>query len=32
MAVSERAGRQAGPEDLVDVARLVTAYCTEHPD
>jgi phosphoglucomutase len=32
MAVSERAGRQAGPEDLVDVARLVTAYYTEHPD
>jgi phosphoglucomutase len=32
MAVSERAGRQAGPEDLIDVARLVTAYYTEHPD
>ena len=32
MAVSERAGRRAGPEDLVDVARLVTAYYTEHPD
>ena len=32
MAVSERAGRRAGPEDLVDVARLVTAFYTEHPD
>jgi phosphoglucomutase len=32
MAISERAGRRAGPEDLVDVARLVTAYYTEHPD
>ncbi|WP_138731892.1 phosphoglucomutase (alpha-D-glucose-1,6-bisphosphate-dependent) [Modestobacter excelsi] len=32
MAVSERAGLQAGPDDLVDVARLVTAYYTEHPD
>ena len=32
MAVSERAGRRAGPEDLIDVARLVTAYYTEHPD
>ncbi|MEU3844964.1 phosphoglucomutase (alpha-D-glucose-1,6-bisphosphate-dependent) [Streptomyces sp. NPDC028635] len=28
----ERAGKQAGPEDLVDVARLVTAYYTLHPD
>jgi phosphoglucomutase len=28
----ERAGRTAGPEDLVDVARLVTAYYTLHPD
>jgi phosphoglucomutase len=28
----ERAGRQAGPEDLVDVARLVTAYYALHPD
>lgn len=28
----ERAGRPAGPEDLVDVARLVTAYYTLHPD
>jgi phosphoglucomutase len=32
MAVHERAGQVAGPEDLVDVARLVTAYYTEHPD
>ncbi|MBL1108527.1 alpha-D-glucose phosphate-specific phosphoglucomutase [Streptomyces sp. 5-8] len=28
----ERAGRPAGPEDLVDVARLVTAYYTTQPD
>ncbi|MBP0459044.1 phosphoglucomutase (alpha-D-glucose-1,6-bisphosphate-dependent) [Streptomyces montanisoli] len=28
----ERAGRQAGPEDLTDVARLVTAYYALHPD
>ncbi|MFE8015632.1 phosphoglucomutase (alpha-D-glucose-1,6-bisphosphate-dependent) [Streptomyces antibioticus] len=28
----ERAGRTAGPEDLVDVARLVTAYYALHPD
>ncbi|MCK1820908.1 phosphoglucomutase (alpha-D-glucose-1,6-bisphosphate-dependent) [Streptomyces sp. XM83C] len=28
----ERAGQPAGPEDLVDVARLVTAYYTLHPD
>ncbi|MGW4906355.1 phosphoglucomutase (alpha-D-glucose-1,6-bisphosphate-dependent) [Streptomyces sp. NPDC004270] len=28
----ERAGRQAAPEDLVDVARLVTAYYALHPD
>ncbi|MEV1068682.1 phosphoglucomutase (alpha-D-glucose-1,6-bisphosphate-dependent) [Streptomyces sp. NPDC050263] len=28
----ERAGRAAGPEDLVDVARLVTAYYALHPD
>jgi phosphoglucomutase len=32
MAVNERAGQQARPEDLVDVARLVAAYYTEHPD
>ncbi len=28
----ERAGEQARPEDLVDVARLVTAYYALHPD
>ncbi|MFG3231225.1 phosphoglucomutase (alpha-D-glucose-1,6-bisphosphate-dependent) [Streptomyces antibioticus] len=28
----ERAGRTAGSEDLVDVARLVTAYYALHPD
>ncbi|MDQ0994578.1 phosphoglucomutase (alpha-D-glucose-1,6-bisphosphate-dependent) [Streptomyces sp. V3I7] len=28
----ERAGTPAGPGDLVDVARLVTAYYTLHPD
>ncbi len=28
----ERAGRPAGPEDLVDIARLVTAYYSLHPD
>lgn len=28
----ERAGEPAGPEDLVDVARLVTAYYALHPD
>ncbi|MEU3986675.1 phosphoglucomutase (alpha-D-glucose-1,6-bisphosphate-dependent) [Streptomyces sp. NPDC026672] len=28
----ERAGTPAGPEDLVDVARLVTAYYALHPD
>ncbi|MFI6208042.1 phosphoglucomutase (alpha-D-glucose-1,6-bisphosphate-dependent) [Streptomyces sp. NPDC051041] len=28
----ERAGRPAGPEDLIDVARLVTAYYALHPD
>jgi phosphoglucomutase len=27
-----RAGRSAEPSDLVNVARLVTAYYTEHPD
>ncbi|REE95300.1 phosphoglucomutase (alpha-D-glucose-1,6-bisphosphate-dependent) [Thermomonospora umbrina] len=30
--VHERAGRPARPSDLVDVARLVTAYYTRHPD
>jgi phosphoglucomutase len=29
---SERAGQPAGPEDLVDVAKLVTAYYSVHPD
>ena len=28
----DRAGTPARPEDLVDVAKLVTAYYTEHPD
>ncbi|MFJ9543214.1 phosphoglucomutase (alpha-D-glucose-1,6-bisphosphate-dependent) [Streptomyces sp. NPDC101225] len=28
----ERAGKPAAPEDLVDVARLVTAYYALHPD
>ncbi|MEV7151788.1 phosphoglucomutase (alpha-D-glucose-1,6-bisphosphate-dependent) [Streptomyces sp. NPDC093084] len=28
----ERAGRPAAPEDLVDVARLVTAYYARHPE
>src|SRR5690606_37331840 len=28
----ERAGQPARPSDLVDVARLVTAYYTLHPD
>ena len=32
MAVHPRAGQPAQPEDLVDVARLVTAYYSEHPD
>ena len=32
MAVHDRAGERARPGDLVDVARLVTAYYTEHPD
>jgi phosphoglucomutase len=27
-----RAGQPAGPQDLVDVAHLVTAYYSEHPD
>ncbi|MEU8840452.1 phosphoglucomutase (alpha-D-glucose-1,6-bisphosphate-dependent) [Streptomyces roseus] len=30
--LNERAGQQARPEDLVDVARLVTAYYALHPD
>jgi phosphoglucomutase len=32
MAVHPRAGQPAQPEDLVDLARLVTAYYTGHPD
>jgi phosphoglucomutase len=32
MAVFERAGQPAQAQDLVDVAKLVTAYYTEHPD
>jgi phosphoglucomutase len=31
-ATSDRAGTAARPDDLVDVAQLVTAYFTEHPD
>jgi phosphoglucomutase len=31
-SAAERAGTPARPEDLVDVARLVTAYYAEHPD
>jgi phosphoglucomutase len=30
--LNERAGQPARPEDLVDVARLVTAYYALHPD
>ncbi|MGZ4486232.1 MAG: phosphoglucomutase, alpha-D-glucose phosphate-specific, partial [Nocardioidaceae bacterium] len=32
MTEQPRAGQPAAPADLVDVARLVTAYYTEHPD
>jgi phosphoglucomutase len=32
MAVHPRAGQPAQPDELVDVARLVTAYYAEHPD
>src|SRR5688572_31256561 len=32
MAVHPRAGQPAQPADLVDLARLVTAYYTGHPD
>ena len=32
MATHPRAGQPAEPQDLVDVARLVTAYYAEHPD
>jgi phosphoglucomutase len=32
MALDPRAGQPAEPADLVDVARLVTAYFADHPD
>ena len=32
MAAHPRAGQPAEPSDLVDIAQLVTAYYTEHPD
>ncbi|MDQ1615517.1 MAG: phosphoglucomutase, partial [Actinomycetota bacterium] len=32
MSEHPRAGEPAEPQDLVDLARLVTAYYTEHPD
>ncbi len=32
MAVHDHAGQPARPEDLVDVAKLVTAYYAVHPD
>jgi phosphoglucomutase len=32
MTVNPRAGTPAQPQDFVDVARLVTAYYSEHPD
>ena len=32
MPTNSRAGQLAAPSDLVDVARLVTAYFSEHPD
>ena len=32
MTVHARAGTPAQPDDLVDLARLVTAYYSEHPD
>ncbi len=32
MPTNSRAGQLAAPSDLVDVARLVTAYYSEHPD
>jgi len=32
VATSPRAGQPAQPSDLVDVAHLVTAYYSEHPD
>jgi phosphoglucomutase len=32
VSAADRAGTPARPEDLVDVAKLVTAYYAEHPD
>ena len=32
MSVDPRAGQPAAPSDLVDLAKLVTAYYAEHPD
>ena len=32
MSVDPRAGQRAEPADLVDVAKLVTAYYADHPD
>ena len=32
MPTDSRAGQPAEPSDLVDIARLVTAYYSEHPD
>ena len=32
MSAAERAGKPAEPRDLVDVARVVSRYYTEHPD
>jgi phosphoglucomutase len=32
MTIDPRAGTPAAPDDLVDLAHLVTAYYTEHPD
>ncbi len=32
MSKNPRAGQLAGPQDLIDVAHVVTAYYSEHPD
>ncbi len=32
MAAHPRAGQRAQPEDLIDVAHVVTAYYTKQPD
>src|SRR5215217_1318467 len=32
MAAHPRAGQRAQPEELIDVAHVVTAYYTKHPD